>query len=153
IRGFRIELEEIEAALRRHPAVYDAVVQARDHASGNKRLIAYVIPNGKQPITKSGIQSFLKTTLPDYMIPSVLVTMDALPLTPTGKLDRSALPVPDEKDLPQSGSLVAPRTPVEEAVANIWIEVLHAQRIGINDNFFDLGGDSLTASQVVSRLR
>ena len=153
IRGFRIELEEIEAALRRHPALYDAVVQARDHASGNKRLIAYVIPNGKQPITKSGIQSFLKTTLPDYMIPSFLVTMDALPLTPTGKLDRSALPVPDEKDLPQSGSLVAPRTPVEEAVANIWIEVLHAQRIGINDNFFDLGGDSLTATQVVSRLR
>jgi len=153
IRGFRIELEEIEAALRRHPAVRDAVVQARDHASGNKRIVAYIIPHAKQPISKSGIQVFLKTTLPDYMIPSVVVTMTALPLTPTGKLNRSALPVPDEEDFLHSGSFVAPRTPVEEAVANIWVEVLHAQRVGINDNFFELGGDSLSATQVVSRLR
>ncbi|MCU0507574.1 MAG: amino acid adenylation domain-containing protein [Anaerolineae bacterium] len=166
IRGFRIELGEIEAALREHLAVADAVVVARDDsaAGGEKRLVAFVVAamGGADPLVARSLRAFVAEHLPPYMVPAAFAPLDALPLTPSGKVDRNALkaaPLPDF-DLEQSGeAYIAPRTPLEEEIAAIWADVLGsvsrsgAPRIGVNDNFFDLGGHSLLATQIVSRLR
>jgi acyl carrier protein len=113
-------------------------------------LVAYLVP-AKQPTpTVSELQRFLNKRLPNYMVPSAFVRLDAIPLTPNGKIDRRALPVPGQADLEKS--FVAPRTPVEERLASIWTEVLHREPIGIYDNFFELGGHSLLATQVISRI-
>jgi amino acid adenylation domain-containing protein len=146
IRGHRIELGEIEAALRAHESVSAAVVVAREEA-GDKRLVAYVVGAG---VTALGLRAGLKERLPKYMIPSSFVMLDELPLTPNGKVDRKALPAPDSG---QAGAeYVAPRTDVEEAIASIWSELLGVSRVGVNDNFFDLGGHSILAMQLAARV-
>ncbi|HIP97643.1 MAG TPA: amino acid adenylation domain-containing protein, partial [Anaerolineae bacterium] len=153
IRGFRVELGEIEAVLGGHPALREVVVLAREDGSGSKRLVAYVIPAQKPVPTVSELRDFLKEKLPEYMVPSAFVTLEALPLTPSGKVDRRALPAPDGARPELEGAFVAPRTPVEKELAGIWTQVLGVERVGIYDNFFDLGGHSLLATQVISRVR
>jgi amino acid adenylation domain-containing protein len=154
IRGFRIEPGEIEAALALHPSVVDAVVVAREDRPGDKRLVAYIVPNGQQPAPTAGaLHEHLKQILPDYMIPSAFVMLEALPLTSSGKVDRRALPAPDRNGFQAEGQFVAPRTPVEQTLADIWAEVLGLESISIHDNFFHLGGHSLLAIQIVSRVR
>jgi iturin family lipopeptide synthetase A len=151
IRGFRIELGEIEAAIATHPNVHEAVVIARENTPGNKFLVAYIVPASDAP-TSSELHHFLKQKLPDYSVPSYFVMLDSLPLSPNGKVDRSALPAPD-LELSRSVSFVSPRTATEEAIASIIAEVLKIELVGIHDNFFEMGGHSLNATQVISRLR
>jgi acyl-CoA synthetase (AMP-forming)/AMP-acid ligase II/acyl carrier protein len=152
IRGFRIEPGEIEAVLTQNPAVREAVILAREDIPGDKRLVGYVVPNENQP-TASDLRSFLNDKLPEYMAPSAFVILHALPLTPTGKLDRQALPAPEQTRPALEQSFVAPRTPVEETLASIWAGVLKLDKVGIHDNFFDLGGHSLLGTQLISRIR
>ncbi|WP_143841909.1 amino acid adenylation domain-containing protein, partial [Nostoc sp. 106C] len=153
IRGFRIELGEIETLLSQHPVVQQVVVIVREDVPGDKRLVAYIVPNFGSIITISELRSFLKEKLPEYMVPSAFVMLDALPLTSNGKIDRRALPAPDTSSLSLTTNFVAPRTSTEKVVAEIWEKVLGIEPIGINDNFFELGGHSLLATQVVSRVR
>ncbi|MBW4632890.1 MAG: amino acid adenylation domain-containing protein [Iphinoe sp. HA4291-MV1] len=152
IRGFRIELGEIEAILSQHPCVQEAVVNPCGDQSANKRLVAYVVPNSELTVTSSELRNFLKDKLPDYMVPSAFVTLEKMPLTPNGKVDRKALPAPD-LELSLKDSFVAPRTLTEEILAKLWAEILNLKQVGIHDNFFELGGHSLLATQVISRLR
>ena len=149
IRGFRVELGEIEAALRQHPQVREAVVVAREDVPGDKRLAGYVVPEGEAPGV-AALRGFLKDLLPDYMVPTAWATLDALPLNRNGKVDRRALPAPD---VARGEGYVAPRTATEEVLAAVWAEVLRVERVGIEDNFFELGGHSLLATRVVSRIR
>ncbi len=153
IRGFRIELGEIETAISQHASVKETTVIASENLAGNKQLVAYIIPQSEAAPSLSDLRHFLKEQLPDYMIPSVFVTLDKFPLSPNGKIDRRALPSPEirpDKEL----TFVAPRTPIEEILANIWSDVLGIQqKIGISDNFLELGGHSLLAIQVISRVR
>ncbi|MCA1682141.1 MAG: condensation domain-containing protein, partial [Actinobacteria bacterium] len=152
IRGFRIEPGEIEAALRQQPDVADAVVVARESDSEHKRLVAYVVsPVGAAMLAPGELRTLLGQSLPDYMVPSVFVAVDALPRTPSGKLDRKALPAPD-LDATRLG-YVTPRTEVERVVAQAWAEVLGLERVGAEDNFFELGGDSILSIRVISRVR
>ncbi len=153
IRGFRIELGEIEAALRQHPAVREAVVLAPQDAPGERRLVAYVLAEREPLPTTTDLRSFLKEKLPEHMVPALFVLLDALPLMPNGKVDRRALPAPDRTRPELGKAFVAPRTPTEEVLSEIWAQVLDIERVGIHDNFFDLGGHSLLATQVVSRIR
>jgi acyl carrier protein len=148
VRGYRIELGEIEATLTAHPAVREAVVVAREEGAGEKRLVAYVVGEA----SGAELRAFVRSKLPEYMVPSAFVALAALPLTANGKIDRRALPAPEGRP-EQERAYVAPRTPVEEVLAGIWAEVLRLDRVGVQDNFFDLGGHSLLATQVVSRLR
>jgi amino acid adenylation domain-containing protein len=153
IRGFRVELSEIESVLNHHAAVEQAVVIAREDTPGDKRLVAYVVPKQEETPTISNLREFASTKLPDYMMPANFVFLHALPLTPTGKVNRAALPAPSQSRPDLKESFVAPPTPTEEMLAGIWAELLHVEQVGINDNFFDLGGHSLLATQLVSRLR
>lgn len=153
IRGFRIELGEIESALAQHPSVKQSVVIIREDIPGDKRLVAYVRLDQKQAFRAQEFRSFLQSKLPDYMVPSTFLLLDALPLTPNGKVDRCALAAPDSSQLDQSATFVAPRTPVEQQLADIWASVLKLEQVGIHNNFFELGGHSLLATQVMSRLR
>ncbi|CAD5971665.1 Gramicidin S synthase 2 [Planktothrix agardhii] len=148
IRGFRIELGEIEALLNQNEDVQSACVIAREDNPGDKRLVAYLVPQPEIILTIDEIRQFLKAKLPDYMVPNAFVILEALPLTPNGKIDRRALPVPD---LQSQGEYIAPRNPIEEKLAQIWGEVLKLERVSIEDNFFELGGHSLLATQVISR--
>ncbi|GAA6615702.1 non-ribosomal peptide synthetase [Scytonema sp. NUACC26] len=159
IRGFRVELGEIETFLGQHRAVREAVVVVREENPDDKRLVAYVVPSPEfhqdDPTSNELVQQLrdsLKEKLPGHMIPSAIVLLEALPLSPSGKVDRHALPVPNFKNESEFG-FVAPRTPAEEIVADIWSQILKQERIGIHDNFFDLGGHSLLATQAISRLR
>jgi len=149
VRGFRIELGEIEAVLAGHPGVREAVVAAPE-IGGLKRLVAWVVPAGEAP-ESSGLKRFLEDRLPEYMVPGHFVMLEALPLSATGKVDRRALPVPDGSRAGEA-ELVPPRTPLEELMAEIWMEVLSAGRVGIHDNFWDLGGHSLLATKVLARV-
>ncbi|NEP62083.1 MAG: amino acid adenylation domain-containing protein, partial [Symploca sp. SIO2G7] len=151
IRGVRIELEEIEAVLDRHPGVLQSVVIATEDVIGDKRLVAYVVIS-EQSLTTQQLREFLSLRLPEYMVPSAFVTLETIPLTPNGKVDRKALPKPD-RDISRDHEYIAPRTPSEERIANIFASVLGVQKVGIHDNFFVLGGHSLLATQVISRLR
>ena len=151
LRGFRIELGEVEAALRAHPAVGGAVALVRADA-GDPRLAAYVVArNGGGPPAGAALRAFLRERLPEYMVPSAFVALDAFPLTPTGKVDRRALPAPDARA--EERPFAAPRTPGERALAEIWREVLRRERVGLDDDFFDLGGHSILAAQVLARVR
>ncbi|WP_232835615.1 non-ribosomal peptide synthetase [Actinocorallia populi] len=150
LRGFRIELGEIEAALARHPAVTDAAVIVREDRPGDRRLVAYTVGAAGEPVDPAELRRFVNRDLPDYMVPAAVVAMDALPLTANGKLDRRALPAPD---FSAGVTGRAPRTPQEEAFAVLFAEVLGLERVGIDDGFFDLGGDSIIAIQLVSRAR
>ncbi|MCA2621159.1 MULTISPECIES: non-ribosomal peptide synthase/polyketide synthase [unclassified Microcystis] len=148
IRGFRIELGEIEALLNQNEAVQSSCVIVREDNLGDKRLVAYVVPQPEINLTINEIRQFLRAKLPDYMVPTAFVLLDTFPLTPNGKIDRRALPVPD---LQSQGEYIAPRNPIEEKIAQIWAEVLKLERVSIEDNFFELGGHSLLATQVISR--
>ncbi len=155
IRGFRIELGEVEAAVRRHPGVRDAAVVARDDVRGGRRLVAYLVPQCPPGPSVAELRGFLADRLPEYMVPSSFVTLPHLPLTGNGKVDRRGLPNPDaERDaVADPVVLTSPRTALEEIVRGIWIEVLGAVTIGIHDNFSELGGNSISATQIVARLR
>jgi acyl carrier protein len=149
VRGIRIEPGEIETVLNAHENVREAAVIVREDTPGNQRLVAYVVL--RQP--ENNLRAFVKARVPDHMIPAGFVVMDKLPVTPNGKVDYAALPIPDETSFDSSKEFVAPRTPLEETLAQIWREILEISRVGINDNFFELGGHSLLATQVVSRIR
>jgi amino acid adenylation domain-containing protein len=153
IRGFRVEPGEIEAVLRRHGRVAEAVVVAREDQPGGKRLVAYTVPSadGGEPPAPGELRAWLARSLPDYMVPSAFVTLDELPLSPNGKLDRRALPEPVGVE-PTAG-YVAPRTDTERALAGIWAEALEVERVGVEDDFFSLGGDSLRSLAITSRTR
>jgi len=151
LRGFRIELGEIESILALHDALDQAVVILREDAPGDKRLVAYMIPrNGSTP-SGSEIRSYLLTKLPDYMVPAAFITLPSFPLTANGKIDRRALPAPDWAPLAHGTSYIAPRTPQENTLAKIWAEILHLDRVGIEDNIFELGADSLHVFQIAAR--
>jgi amino acid adenylation domain-containing protein/non-ribosomal peptide synthase protein (TIGR01720 family) len=172
LRGFRIELEEIEVVLRRHPAIQDAVVIIREDTAGVARLIAYVVPaetlnaerrtlnepersssafSVQRSAFEGELRVFLAERLPGYMVPPVFVILDALPVGVNGKVNRRALPDPEQADRALDKPLAAPRTPIEKMLAQIWADVLRRERIGINDNFFALGGDSILSIQIISR--
>jgi amino acid adenylation domain-containing protein/non-ribosomal peptide synthase protein (TIGR01720 family) len=150
IRGYRVELEEIEVILGQHPSVRQAVVIAREEEAGRTRLVGYVVgKNGNGP-SASELQNYVGERLPDYMAPSTIVMLEALPLTANGKVDRKALPAPDQAK--SEREYVAPRTPTEELLANIWAQVLGVEKVGIHDNFFSvLGGDSILSIQIIAR--
>ncbi|MEG4111235.1 MULTISPECIES: amino acid adenylation domain-containing protein [unclassified Microcoleus] len=153
IRGFRIELGEIEAVLMQNRAVQDAVVIDQEYDLNDKRLVAYVVPSQEQVLSISELRRDLKQKLPEHMIPSAFVQLEAVPLTPNGKVDRRALPVPDGTRSNLEETFVPHLTPFEEVLAGIWSEVLRLEWVGIHDNFFELGGHSLLATQVISRVR
>jgi acyl carrier protein len=148
IRGFRIELGEIEAVLGRHPAVGEAVVIAREDMPGDKRLVAYVVGSHDPPATFSELRSFLKEKLPDYMIPSAFVYLDCLPITPNGKVDRRALPMPEQSRSELEAVYVAPQSEVERIIAEVWQQALRIEKVSLHDNFFELGGHSLLLIQI-----
>ncbi len=153
VRGFRIELGEIEAALARHPAVREAVVLARADAGGETRLVAYVVAPPEAAPAAQDLRQLLKASLPEHMIPSAFVVLDTLPLTPHGKVNRKALPAPEAARSEPESTFVAPRSIAEETIAAIWSEVLRVERVGARDDFFLLGGHSLAAARILSRVR
>ena len=153
VRGFRIELGEIESVLAKHSAVLQAVVSVHEDSSGDKRLVGYIVPKLGQHLNIGDGRLYLKQFLPDYMIPSALVELETLPLTPNGKVNRKALPAPEIHRIESDIIFVVPRTPAEEIIASIWIEVLRLDQVSIHDNFFELGGHSLLGTQVISRVR
>ncbi len=152
LRGYRIELGEIEAVLAKHAGVRQCLVMAREDEPGMKRLVAYVVPAGGERPSEDGLREHLKQSLPDFMIPSAFVMLEAFPLTPNGKVNRKALAPPEQKKT-RDEEYVAPRTPFEEAVAAIWAKVLRLERVSVHDDFFAIGGHSLLATQVISRIR
>ncbi len=151
VRGYRIELGEVEAVLCQHPAVEAAVVVVREDVTGDRRLAAYVVMEAEASVTIDEVRQQLRERLPKHMIPSAFVRLDELPLTPNGKVDRAALPPPEQAEA--RIEVVAPRTPVEEILVNLYMEVLHLERVSVEDDFFELGGHSLLATQLVSRIR
>ncbi|WP_176728540.1 non-ribosomal peptide synthetase, partial [Planobispora rosea] len=153
IRGFRVELEEVEQVLRRHPAVGDAVATAPEH-DGDRRVIAYIVPapGGGAPPATAEVLRHCRESLPDYMVPALFVTLDALPVSPNGKLDRAALPRPGT-DRPDLGGYVPPRGRLQRELAGIWTALLGLDRVGAHDHFFDVGGHSLLASRLLARVR
>ncbi|HEY0606234.1 MAG TPA: amino acid adenylation domain-containing protein, partial [Herpetosiphonaceae bacterium] len=153
IRGYRIEVGEVEAVLAQHEAVREAVVLVRTDVPGDVRMVAYVVPQPEHIAGLGDLRDFLLNKLPAYMVPSAFVVLPALPLTPHGKVDRKALPAPEQTHAEQDDRYVAPRTPVEDVLASIWADVLRRERVGILDSFFDLGGHSLLATQLISRIR
>ncbi|MCC7213835.1 MAG: amino acid adenylation domain-containing protein, partial [Nitrospira sp.] len=152
VRGFRIELGEIESCLTDQDEVREAAVIVREDRPGERRLAAYVVPQDGQSIDSERLRTALQTQLPEYMVPSIFLTLDALPRTPNGKVDRKALPAPD-LDGAGGSTYVAPRSVTEELLAGIWADILGLERVGVRDHFFELGGHSLLATQVVSRIR
>ena len=151
LRGYRIELGEIEAALNGQAGVRESVVVAREDVPGDKRLVAYVVPEGEEGIEAEALRKALKGRLPEYMVPSAFVVLEKLPLTPNGKVDRKTLPAPEYSEAGKVSKEAS--TPTEEIIAGIWEEVLRRERVGVEDDFFALGGHSLLATQVVSRIR
>jgi amino acid adenylation domain-containing protein/non-ribosomal peptide synthase protein (TIGR01720 family) len=151
VHGYRIELGEIEAAIMEHTAIRESLVTASSEAGGERRLVGYVVLKGGHRVTTGEIRAYLKETLPDYMVPSAFVIMETFPLTPNGKVDRRALPPADQSRSDFGDSFVAPLTPVEKQLASIWSEVLRVDHVGINDNFFEMGGDSILGIQVTVR--
>jgi acyl carrier protein len=159
MRGYRIELGEIEAVLSTHPSVRECVVLLQEESEASKYLVAYVALESRvEQSFASGtsleaiVRGYLHERLPDYMVPTFVVELPTLPLTPNGKVDRKALPVLDRSQLPQSTEM-APQTPLQEHLAQVWAELLNIPQIGIHDNFFELGGHSLIAIQLMARLR
>jgi amino acid adenylation domain-containing protein len=151
VRGFRVELGEVEAVLRSRPEVLEAAVQPVAAADGRDRLVAYVVPAPGAGFDPEGLERALGERLPPYMVPSTIVRLDAMPLAPTGKLDRKKLPALAAPR--RAAERIAPRDELEAAVARVWAQVLELEEVGVRDNFFDLGGHSLLAAQVTARLR
>jgi amino acid adenylation domain-containing protein len=153
LHGLRIEPGEIEAILARHPAIQVCAVVVWEDTSGEKRLVAYLTPaNGHAELTPGELRYYLQGKLPEPMVPAAFVVLEALPLTPHGKLDRRALPAPDWTRQTTTNTYVAPRTPTEERLAHLWAQLLRCERVGIHDNFFELGGHSLLATQLIARV-
>ncbi|MFL6292884.1 MAG: amino acid adenylation domain-containing protein [Thermoanaerobaculia bacterium] len=153
IRGFRIELGEVETVLSTWPGLRGCVAVVREDRPGDRRLVAYLVAEGETPRPRE-LRAFLVQRLPEYMVPSDFVALERLPLTPSGKVDRRALPSPDASArVEEEVTYVAPRTPAEEVLAGIWSEVLGVERVGAGDDFFNLGGHSLSAARVLSRVR
>jgi len=153
IHGLRLELGEVEAALARCPAVKAAAVTTITDSHGDTRLVAYVVAGDHRELTINELHDFLRQQVPAHMIPAGFVTLEALPLLPNGKVDRRALPAVEAHCLEPRASFVAPHTPIEIALAKTWTEILGVERAGVDDNFFYSGGHSLTAMQMVSRVR
>jgi amino acid adenylation domain-containing protein len=153
LRGLRIELGEIETVLRNHPAVREAILLLRQDAPGDKRLVAYIVLQQEQLADVAELREWLGARLPEYMIPSALVLLHTLPLTLNGKIDRRALPAPEDVSAFQEKTFVAPRNAVEQIIANIWAEVLGLEQVSVDSNFFEVGGHSLKAIQIISRIR
>jgi len=151
IRGFRIELGEIETVLGQHPVVRESVVIAREDIPGDKRLVAYIIPT-EQTVDTSEIRRFLKRKLPDYMMPTAFIMLEAMPLTPNGKIDRHALPLPDSSCRSLDTCFVPPRTPTEEVLVAIWADILGLEQVSVQDNFFEIGGHSLLTTQLLFKI-
>jgi len=152
-RGYRIELGEIEATLEQHESVRQAIVVARETATGHKHLVAYVIPAKAEPSSSGELREALAARLPDYMIPAAFVVLEQFPLTPNGKVDRCGLPAPQQIDRGQPRAYESPRTPLESILVELWTDLLKIDDIGVHANFFALGGHSLLATRVVVRLR
>jgi hypothetical protein len=153
VRGYRIEPGEIEKVFGQYPSVLDVVVIVREDTPGEKRLVAYVVARPEQTLEASDLRNFGKEKLPQYMMPSAFVVLQSLPLTPNGKIDRRALPAPDKGDAGTDAAYLPPQTEVERTITNIWQMVLQIEQVGLNDNFFDLGGHSLLMIQVQGKLR
>ncbi len=153
VRGFRIELGEIEAVLTTHETIRDAAVLVREDQPGEQRLVAYYVTEDGTPLVANELKNFLKQQLPEYMVPALFVHLEAMPLTPNGKVDRKALPEPEFSRSALQTEYVAPRNEKEEALAAIVGELLHLEKVGVFDNFFDLGGHSLLATKFMSRIR
>ncbi|HVR98011.1 MAG TPA: amino acid adenylation domain-containing protein [Thermoanaerobaculia bacterium] len=153
VRGFRVELGEVEAALRQHVAVREAVVELRETLPGEHRLVGYIVAQRGWEPSPSDLRGFLQETLPEYMLPAALVRLESLPLTANGKIDRNALPAPEETAAEDHAQYVSPRALGEELLASLWRDVLGLGQLGVHDNFFERGGDSLLATQLMSRVR
>jgi amino acid adenylation domain-containing protein len=153
IRGYRVEPEEIVSALNRHPGIRTSAVLAREDRPGEKRLVAYVVPQGDADLTAAGLRESLRESLPDYMVPAAFVRLGALPVMPSGKIDRAALPVPTSDNTLQDAPSAEPCTETEQIVADIVGELLNLDAVGLDDNFFMLGGHSLLGAQLIARLR
>jgi natural product biosynthesis luciferase-like monooxygenase protein len=152
VRGYRVELGEIESLLDQHPAVRTSVVVAREDTPGDQRLVAYLIPRGGRTPQEEGLRDYLRQKLPEYMMPSAFVPLDAFPLTPNGKVDRKALPAPDRAAPAPTRVSVEPRDDLERQLLRIWEEVLDRRPVGVWDNFFDLGGHSLLAVRLFAQI-
>jgi amino acid adenylation domain-containing protein len=151
LRGFRIELGEIESILSTHPVLEQVVVLLREDVPGDKRLVAYIIPRNASTPEMADLRAYLMGKLPDYMVPAAFISLPSFAMTANGKIDRKALPAPSWASLTQNSKYVAPRTPQEESFAKIWANVLHLERVGVEDNIFELGGDSLHVFQIAAR--
>jgi len=152
VRGFRIELGEIETLLRQHPQVAEGIAAVREDTPGDQRLVAYVVGHGGHACEVGELRSFLSKKLPDYMLPSAYVFLDALPLTPSGKVNRRGLPAVAGAERESSETYVGPRDEIERKLTEIWAELLGIRRIGIKDSFFDLGGHSLLVIRLIARV-
>jgi acyl carrier protein len=150
IRGFRIEPGEIESVLTQHSGIAEAVVVVREDTPGDRRLVAYVVTAAGGGVVIDEVREWVKARLPEYMVPASVMVLDGLPVTGNGKLDRRALPVPEYVS---EVGYVAARNPTEEALAEIWADVLGATRAGVHDNFFDLGGNSILSLQIVESIQ
>jgi amino acid adenylation domain-containing protein len=153
MRGYRIELGEIEAVLNTHPSIRDLVVVTREPEPGDLRIVAYVVADSAGALSATELREFLRERVPDYMVPSMFVFLEALPLNANGKLDRNALPASDSEQSRHGSTFRAPRTVSEELLAGLFADVLGIEGIGIDDSFFDLGGHSLLATRLISRVR
>jgi acyl carrier protein len=153
VRGHRIELGEIEAALMQHSEIRQAVVVLRADNPEDPQLAAYIVPAADEAPAPNVLRDFLKQKLPEHMVPAIYVSLQQMPLTPNGKIDRKALPAPQGSRVKGEGEFVAPKGNVEQSVAAIWKDILHVEQIGVDDNFFDFGGHSLQVVQVQNRLR
>jgi len=153
VRGYRVEPGEIEAALGRHPSVLQAAVTAVEDAERGVRLLAFVVPRLGHEARPSILREFLQGCLPDFMVPSSIAVLEAMPLTPNGKIDRRALPTDNPRRPDLRVGFVAPSTPIEISLAKIWCDLLGVERVGVHDNFFDLGGHSLLATRAIARMR
>jgi acyl carrier protein len=152
IHGFRIELGEIETRLSQHPCIESAVVMIQEQPSIGKRLVAYVVAEQAREVSASGLREYLRQFLPDYMVPAIIIMMDSLPLSPNGKVDRRALPVPDRIHATGETDYEPPRTALEAELVEVWTDLLKLDRISVRQNFFDLGGHSLLATKLASRI-
>jgi amino acid adenylation domain-containing protein/thioester reductase-like protein len=153
IRGFRIELGEIETVVRQHPTVRDAVALAWEDEPNSQRLVAYIVPQPQQASDVMELQQFLQQKLPKYMVPTAFVVLEALPVTLNGKVNRKALPAPGTANREQENTFSPPRNPLEQQLVSIWSEILRIEQVGINDNFFQLGGHSLLVVRLFARIR
>lgn len=150
VRGYRVDIGEVETALLRHDQVKEVAVIGHNDQWGNSRLVAYVVSAGKIKLDVSELRIFLRQTVPDYMVPASFIFLDSLPLTPNGKINRRLLPAPNRSRPVLETPIARPRNEIEKTLTQIWLEVLALDEVGIHDNFFDLGGDSVTASRIVA---